>query len=73
MVFPISILADYLINSGTMSVLNVRKLMNSIGYYGAASGLIALAFIECNLTMAVIALCFSVGFYAGAYVGYGVS
>jgi hypothetical protein len=72
MVFPISFLADYLINSGTMSVLTVRKLMNSFAYYGAAAGLISLAFIKCNLTLAVIALCVSVGCYAGSFVGFGV-
>jgi ribose/xylose/arabinose/galactoside ABC-type transport system permease subunit len=72
MVFPISFLADYLINSGMMSVLTVRKVMNSFAYYGAAAALVGLSFIECDITLAVVALCVAVGCYAGAYVGYAV-
>ncbi len=72
MVFPVSYASDYLINSGKMSVIHVRKLMNSLGYFGPAVGLTWLAFVPCDITMAVVALCFAVGCYAGAYNGYGV-
>ena len=47
--------------------------MNSFGYFGCASGLVWLSFVGCNTTQAVLALCLSVGFYAGGYVGYNVS
>jgi hypothetical protein len=72
MVFPVSFLADYLINSGMMSVLAVRKTMNSFAYYGAAAALVCLSFSECNINLAVMALCVAVSCYAGALVGYAV-
>ena len=73
MTIPLSFLAEYMINSGRYRVGTVRKLMNSFGYFGCASGLVWLSFVGCNTTQAVLALCISVGFYAGGYVGYNVS
>ena len=71
--FPLSFTAEYLINSGTFRVGTVRKLMNSFGYFGCAAGLVWLSFAGCNTTQAAIALCISVGFYAGGYIGYAVN
>ena len=73
MTIPLSFLAEYIINSGTYGVGTVRKLMNSFGYLGCASGLVWLSFVGCNTTQAALALCVSVGFYAGGIVGYNVS
>ena len=72
MTLPLSFMADYMINSGRFRVGTVRKLMNSLGYFGCATGLVWLSFVGCNTTQAVIALCISVGFYAGGMVGYNV-
>ena len=73
MTFPLSFMADYLINSSTFSVGMVRKMMNSFGYFGCAAGLVGLSFVGCSTTQAVMALCISVGCYAGGYIGYVVS
>ena len=73
MTFPLSFTAEYLINSGTFRVGTVRKLMNSFGYFGSAAGLVWLSFVRCDTMQAAIALCISVGFYAGGYAGYAVS
>ena len=72
MTFPLSFMADYMINSGRFRVGTVRKLVNSFGFFGSATGLVWLSFVGCNTTQAAIALCISVGFYAGGMVGYNV-
>ena len=71
--FPLSFAAEHLINSGTMEVGTVRKVINSFGYFGCASGLFWLSSVECDIPQAAAALCISVGFYAGGYLGYAVS
>ena len=43
MTFPLSFMADYMINSGRFRVGTVRKLMNSFGYFGSAMGLVWLS------------------------------
>ena len=73
MTIPLSFVAEYMINSGMFSIGTVRKLMNSLGYCGCASGLVWLSFVGCSTAQAIIALCISVAFYAGGYIGYNVS
>ena len=73
MTFPLSFAAEHLINSGTFRVGTVRKLVNSFGYFGCAAGLVWLSFVGCSTAQAAVALCISVGFYAGGYIGYAVS
>ena len=72
MTFPLSFAAEYLINSGAFGVGTVRKLMNSFGYFGCAAGLVWLSFVGCDTAQAAAALCISVGFYAGGYIGFAV-
>ena len=72
-VFPVGRLSGYLVDSGKLSTVAQRKLMNTFGFFGAAASLIWLSFIGCDSTMALLALCLAVGFYSGAYAGYFVS
>ena len=70
---PIGLLADWLIESRRLSVVNVRRLCNSIGHYGSALGLIGLAFTGCDKTAAVLWLCLSVCFNGAVYSGFQVT
>ena len=65
--------ADWIMNSGKLSTGAVRKIYNSISLYGGALGLIMLAYSNCNIVMAVVALCISTGIRAFIYAGFVVS
>ncbi len=64
--------SDYLLRSGKVSVGTSRKIFNSIAHYGPALGLVWLAWVGCDRTQAILALCISVGLNAGVYTGYQV-
>ncbi len=67
--FPMSWLADSMVNSGRFSTVFVRKVFNSFGTFGPAAGLLVLAFAECNTALAVagmtLGLCMNVGIFQG--------
>ena len=71
--FVVGISADKLLNMKVLSVVQIRKLYNSISQYGGAIGCIILAFAGCNRAMAIAAMSLSVGINAAAYAGYFVS
>ena len=48
MAFPVSAASAYLLERDLVSKVNARKIFNSMSYFGAASGLIWLAFVGCN-------------------------
>ncbi len=50
-----------------------RKIFQSIGHYGPALGCVWLAFVGCNQTVSVIALCVAVGLNGAVFSGYQVS
>ena len=66
MIFPVSRLAQELINRDLISTQTQRKLFNSVGSYGAAAGLVWLSFVRCDVAMAVEAISVVVGFSASA-------
>ena len=66
-------LSDMLLVKGYLSKRNIRRLFNSIGSYGPTCGLIWLAFVGCSKTMAVAALCVSVGLGGGCFSGWQVN
>ena len=63
-------LADWLIHSGNLSRAWTRKLMTTVGFLGPGLGLIALTFIGCNPTWAVVLLCIAVMLEGTGYPGY---
>lgn len=65
-------LADYLIASKKISVINSRKLFNTIGFIIPALGLVWLSWVGCDRVMAIAALCVAVGFNGAIYSGFQV-
>ena len=61
MIFPVSRLAQELVNRDLISTQMQRKLFNSLGSYGAAAGLVWLSFIRCNVALAVVGISVVVG------------
>ncbi|XP_064087588.1 putative inorganic phosphate cotransporter isoform X1 [Macrobrachium nipponense] len=61
--------ADLLIARTSMSVTAVRKLSTGLGMYVASLSLVAMCFVDCNSTLAVVVLCVSVGVNACGSVG----
>lgn len=66
-------LADYLIASKKISVINSRKLFNTIGFIIPALGLVWLSWVGCDRVMAIAALCVAVGFNGAIYSGFQVN
>ena len=48
MAFPVSAASAYLLERDIVSKVAARKIFNSMSYFGAASGLVWLAFVGCN-------------------------
>jgi ACS family sodium-dependent inorganic phosphate cotransporter-like MFS transporter 5 len=71
--FPVGIASDYLVNSGCVSTVAARKIFNSIGFLGAAAGMIWLSFVGCDSTMAVVALVAANTINAASYAGFNAS
>ena len=65
-------ISDRLVNSGRVSADWMRKVMNTIAHYGAAGGLVWLAFVGCDRTMAIVALCIAMGLNGCAFSGFMV-
>lgn len=70
---PSGWLSDKLISSGKLSKLSSRKLFSAVGNYGPALGMVALSFVGCNRTLAIVALCGSVGMDAASFSGFMVN
>lgn len=71
--FVVGVVSDKLISSGKITVTQARKICQGIGQYGPAAGLLWLAFVGCNSTMAIVALCFGVGLNGAVYSGFQVT
>jgi ACS family sodium-dependent inorganic phosphate cotransporter-like MFS transporter 5 len=69
---PVGFLSDYLLNTGCLSAGSIRKIFNSMGSLGPALGMVWLAYVGCNSTMAVVALVLSTALCSGAYAGFNV-
>lgn len=65
--------ADFLVTRGYLSVVASRKIFNTVGFFVPAVGLIWLAFVGCDQTLSIVALCLSVGFNGAIYSGYQVN
>jgi hypothetical protein len=70
--FPVGFLSDRLLNTERLSSATIRKIFNSMGSLGPAVGMIWLAFVGCDGTMAIVALVLSAGLSSGSYAGYNV-
>ncbi|CAG5042970.1 unnamed protein product [Parnassius apollo] len=69
--FPFSFMSDIIINRKWLRITTSRKCFNTIGYFGPAAILIALAHVPAgNVTLAIILLTLAVGINAAFYSGY---
>ena len=68
----VSSVAEAMINSGRFSVIFVRRLMNSIGQYVPALGLVIVAFAGCDTALVVTALALGLGCNAATFSGFQV-
>ncbi|XP_018323872.1 putative inorganic phosphate cotransporter isoform X2 [Agrilus planipennis] len=72
--FVYSTLADYLINSGTSTTGQARKILNSIGLYGPALALVCLSFYgSASLIVTMVLLILAVGLNAATVSGFNVN
>lgn len=69
----ISWVADWLIQSKTLSRGQTRKLMTFIGFMGPAIALTSISLIGCSSTWAVALLCIAVMLEGTGYPGYNVN
>jgi MFS family permease len=69
MSFPVSYTADRLVNSGRFRTITIRKLFTIMGLIGPSLSLVWLAFVGCNSTQAILALCLASGLNSGKYAG----
>ena len=69
---PVNYKSDLLINRNLVSVLNARKICNSVGFVGPALGLLALAYSGCNYVASAVFLCLAIGFNGAVYSGFQV-
>lgn len=65
--------ADILIAKTRLSVTSVRKLSTAIGMYVPSLSLVAMCFVNCNSTLAIVFLCLSVGVNACSGLGGALS
>ncbi|XP_072948853.1 putative inorganic phosphate cotransporter [Epargyreus clarus] len=72
--FIFSWTADLLVNRNILSLLTVRKVFNTIAFWGPAAALLALSYLPAgHLTMAVVILTITVGLNGAHYVGFLIS
>ncbi|XP_068633122.1 putative inorganic phosphate cotransporter isoform X1 [Battus philenor] len=69
----ISVVADWMLSSGRFNHTQVRKIINSIGEYGPAIGLLIAANTGCNPAATVAVLAIGVGLNGGIYSGFKVN
>ena len=72
--FSISVgtIADWLIERKIMSITSIRRLCNSIGFFGPAIGLTMLGLAGCNTYLAIMWLYMSVTLNGAVYSGFRV-
>ena len=70
MSFPVSYTADLLVNSGRVSLTNIRRIFTLIGLGGPSVMFVALAFVGCDSTLAIVALCASLALSSGKFAGH---
>ncbi|CAH2048166.1 unnamed protein product, partial [Iphiclides podalirius] len=69
--FPFGFLSDEIINRKWLRITTSRKCFNTIGYFGPAAVLIALAHVSAgNVTLAITLLTLALGINAAFYSGY---
>ena len=73
MSFPVSYIADLLVNNGHLRLLNVRRLSQLMGLGGPAILFVGLAFVGCNKTLTIAILCIALALSAGKYTGHGIN
>ncbi|XP_071038084.1 putative inorganic phosphate cotransporter isoform X1 [Parasteatoda tepidariorum] len=73
MAFIASIVADKLRQKGRFGITSIRKVVNSIGFYGPGACLLLVAFVGCSPTTIIILLCLALGFNGFIYSGFNVT
>ncbi|KAJ0176878.1 hypothetical protein K1T71_008057 [Dendrolimus kikuchii] len=72
--FVFSWLADFLVNKDMVSLVNSRRIFNTIAHWGPAAALLVLSYLPAgNLSLAVIILTVTVGLNGAHYVGFMLS
>lgn len=61
---------ERLVAVGMLTILKVRKISMVIGEYGPMLGLIAMCFVKCDKTLAIVVLCVTTGCNGAIYSGY---
>ncbi|XP_077289316.1 putative inorganic phosphate cotransporter protein picot isoform X1 [Arctopsyche grandis] len=69
----IAIVADWMLSSQRFNHTQVRKIINSIGQYGPAIGLVAASYSGCSPIATVAFLTVGVGLNGGIYSGFKVN
>ncbi|XP_037799091.1 LOW QUALITY PROTEIN: sialin-like [Penaeus monodon] len=63
------VVVDRLLAAKCLSLKAVRRISTAIAFYVAALALIAMCFVDCNSSVAMVVLCISVGISGCAYSG----
>ncbi|XP_047484173.1 sialin-like [Penaeus chinensis] len=63
------VVVDRLLAAKCLSLKAVRRISTAIAYYVAALALIAMCFVDCNSSVAMVVLCISVGISGCGYSG----
>ncbi|KAG0718549.1 Sialin [Chionoecetes opilio] len=63
-------IVDRLLVARKLSLSTVRKMSMIIGIYGPMLGLVAMCFVNCDKTLAIVVLCVAVGLNGAVYSGY---
>ncbi|XP_066974677.1 putative inorganic phosphate cotransporter [Macrobrachium rosenbergii] len=61
---------NWLTVNDKISITQVRVLSNTVGSYGPALCLVAMCFVGCNSTVAMVIICLAVGLNGTCYAGY---
>lgn len=67
------ILMDKLFSKGVLSIRAVRRLSTAVAHYLPAIALLALCFVNCDSTLAMVMLCMALGFSGASYSGNALS
>ncbi|XP_054719646.1 LOW QUALITY PROTEIN: putative inorganic phosphate cotransporter [Uloborus diversus] len=68
-----SLVADKMRANSNLRITAIRKIMNSVAFYGPGLGVLAVAFVGCDPAVIVALLALSVGFNGFIYSGFNVT
>ncbi|XP_076046211.1 putative inorganic phosphate cotransporter [Oratosquilla oratoria] len=68
-----SLVMGLLARRGRISLIGIRRLSASIAAYGPMLALVAMCFVNCDRTLALVVLCLAMGLNGAVYCGYTTS